>query len=300
MKNRILALLAALVLAPSSFAEEASQPAESQASEAAQDAPREEPPLRLFSFLTNIPGDYVAVGKSLFSRSTLEPFLWVVGSTAVLVKYDYELWKPLSDEHAKRGFVFDASELGWNVGKGGFQFAIAGSFLAYGAAFSSHRALRTASQILEVVIATGITTQVLKRITGRESPNVAIEPRTGKWQFFPNPAKYQRRISAYDAFPSGHIATSLATARVIALNYPEHTWIPYVGYSVVAFVGVSMVATNGHWWSDYPLSILLAHHFSKAVTRNNSNLPRERETAWQLDPFVPVPGATGLLLSRRF
>ncbi|HEY8280367.1 MAG TPA: phosphatase PAP2 family protein [Bdellovibrionota bacterium] len=305
MRNGILLALLASLLAKEARAEdappasEASKPVVAVAAPAAE-APQEDPPLGWFTFLTKIPGDYVAVGKSLFSKDTLLPFAAVVGSTAALMKYDYELWQPLSEKHSQDKGFRDLTEFGWNLGKGGAQFAIAGGFLLYGAAFKGHRALRTASQIVEVVIATGITTQVLKHITGRESPNVATTTRTGYWHWFPNPAKYSRRVSMYDAFPSGHIATTFATARVIEVNYPEHKWIPFATYPVVGFVAMSMVATNGHWWSDYPLSLLLGYHFAKAVTRGNAPQKAESETAWKVDPFIPVPGAAGVLFSKRF
>jgi membrane-associated phospholipid phosphatase len=300
MRNFVLLALLCCALGRPVLAEEPSSSETKSDPAPVQEVPQEDPPLGWFTFLTKIPGDYVAVANSLFARDQLVPWASVAGSTALLIKYDYELWQPFSKEHAKKGFAFDASEFGWNVGKGGFQFAIAGAFLAYGGLFGSHRALRTCSQILEVVIATGITTQVLKRITGRESPNVATEPRTGKWQWFPNPVKYSKRVSAYDAFPSGHIATTLATTRVIMANYPEQSWIPWVGYPIVGFVGLSMVATNGHWWSDYPLSILLGYHFAKAVTRGNAPYKPESETALRLDPYMPYPESAGVLLTKRF
>ncbi len=300
MKYKIAFALALSLHSIAVFANETEASTDAGASVVSADGPQEDPPLGLFTFLTKIPGDYVAVANSLFSRDTLMPFLAVTVSTAALIKYDYELWQPFSKEHAKRGFAFEATEFGWNLGKGGAQFAIAGGFLAYGVVFGSHRALRTASQIMEVVIATGITTQILKRTTGRESPNVATEPRTGKWQWFPNPAKYSRRVSAYDAFPSGHIATTFATTRVIMANYPEQKWIPYLGYPIVAFVGVSMVATNGHWWSDYPLSLLLGYHFAKAVTRGNASQKFDAETALRVDPYVPYPASAGLMISKKF
>jgi hypothetical protein len=85
---------------------------------------------------------------------------------------------------------------------------------------------------------------------------------------------------------------------VIELNFPEYKWIPYATYPVVGFVAMSMVATNGHWWSDYPLSLMLGWHFAKAVTRGNA--PIETASSWNLDPYIPVPGAAGLLLSKRF
>lgn len=300
MRNGILFALMISLVPACVFAEEAEPAAQAAAQAERERIPEEDPPLGVFTFLTKIPGDYVAVANSLFARDQLMPWLSVVGSTAVLIKYDYETWQPFSKEHAKKGFAFDATEFGWNVGKGGFQFAIAGGFLLYGAAFGNHRALRTASQIVEVVIATGITTQVLKHIAGRESPNVATSTRTGEWHWFPNPVKYSKRVSAYDAFPSGHIATTLATTNVIISNYPEEKWIPYVGYPIVAFVGVSMVATNGHWWSDYPLSLLLGYHFAKAVTRGNAPRKPDDETAFRLDPYVPYPESAGLMVSKRF
>lgn len=301
MKKLLLLALALNLSAVTAYAEEtsASTPSPSAPAPAAE-MPQEDPPLGVFTFLTKIPGDYAAVGRSLFSKETITPFLWVVGSTAVLIKYDYELWQPFSEYHSKKTTFHDATEFGWNVGKGGFQFGIAGAFLLYGASFGDHRALRTASQIVEVVIATGITTQVLKHIAGRESPNVITDKRTGHWQWFPNPGKYARRVSKYDAYPSGHIATTFATARVIETNYPEMKWIPYVSYPIVAFVGLSMVATNGHWWSDYPLSLLLGYHFAKAVTRGNAPYKPESVTDWRFDPFIPFSEAAGVMVSKRF
>jgi hypothetical protein len=262
-------------------------------------APQEDPPLSVFSFITKIPGDFAAAAGTITSHDQIVPWLVVTASTLGLIKYDYELWQPFHDWHYKNKGFHDVTEFGWNVGKGGFQFGIAGGFLAVGAIWGNHRALRTASQIVEVVIVTGITTQVMKHIAGRESPSVATDVQTGRWHVFPNPAKYSRRVSAFDAFPSGHIATTFATEQVIERNYPDVPWIPYVGYPIVGFVAVSMVATNGHWWSDYPLSLLLGYHFAKAVTRGNAAI-KDKPTAWHLDPYMPVPGAAGAMLSRAF
>jgi hypothetical protein len=292
-RMRNLLVFALLALSAPARAEDPSTSASTTA------AAEEDPPLGVFTFLTKIPGDYAASAKTLTSRDALVPWLVVAGTTAGLMKYDYETWQPFHDWHYKNKGFHDVTEFGWNVGKGGFQFGIAGGFLAYGALFGKHRALRTASQIVEVVLVAGITTQVLKHIAGRESPNVATDVQTGRWHWFPNPVKYSKRVSAYDAFPSGHIATTFATARVIQLNYPEYTWIPYVTYPIVGFVAVSMVATNGHWWSDYPLSLLLAWHFANAVTRGNGPI-EEKPTAWHLDPYVPFDGAGGFMVSRRF
>jgi membrane-associated phospholipid phosphatase len=305
---KISLLLAALLAVLPSGAHAADGPAPAPpATEAPKPEPHvfadgssEEPPLTVFSAITKIPGDYAAAASTIFAKDQLVPWTAVVVSTAGLMKYDYETWQPFHDWHYKNKGFHDVTEFGWNVGKGGFQFGIAGGFLAYGALFGQHRALRTASQIIEVVLVAGITTQVLKHIAGRESPNVATDVQTGRWHWFPNPVKYSKRVSAYDAFPSGHIATTFGTARVIELNYPEYKWIPFVTYPIVGFVMVSMVATNGHWWSDYPLSLFLAYHFANAVTRGNHPQKAESPTAWHIDPYSPLPGATGIAIGRAF
>src|SRR5664279_4126820 len=49
---------------------------------------------------------------------------------------------------------------------------LAAAFAAYGFIAGDNRALRTGSQIVETILASGTVVQVLKHITGRESPFV--------------------------------------------------------------------------------------------------------------------------------
>ncbi|HTP13561.1 MAG TPA: phosphatase PAP2 family protein, partial [Bacteroidota bacterium] len=65
----------------------------------------------------------------------------------------------------------------------------------------------------------------------------------------------------YDAFPSGHICTSMATVVVIAENYPEVTWVRPLGYLFCTVIAVGMVNNGIHWYSDYPLGIFLGYSF---------------------------------------
>jgi hypothetical protein len=102
--------------------------------------------------------------------------------------------------------------------------------------------------------------QVLKHVTGRESPNVRTSP-TGIWKPFPSQINYHRHVPNHDAFPSGHICTSLATVIVIAENYPDAKWIRPVGYTLTALVGIGMANNGIHWYSDYPLGLFLGYTF---------------------------------------
>jgi membrane-associated phospholipid phosphatase len=121
------------------------------------------------------------------------------------------------------------------MGDGKFQFGIVGVYAGYGLITDDTRALRTAVQITEAILSTGGVVQLLKHVSGRESPFVATEP-TGLWEWFPNQIEYLKHVPHYDAMPSGHIATATTTLIVIAENYPEYKWsdIPLgiaIGYS---------------------------------------------------------------------
>jgi membrane-associated phospholipid phosphatase len=120
--------------------------------------------------------------------------------------------------------------------------------------------LRTGSQITEAVLASGAVVQVLKHITGRQSPFVSTMPR-GRWDFFPNQINYHKHVPSYDAYPSGHVTTALATVVVIAENYPNIKWISPVGYTLTGLLAISMVNTGIHWYSDYPLAVVLGYTF---------------------------------------
>ena len=151
------------------------------------------------------------------------------------------------------------------MGDGRSQFGLAVAFALFGFITKDDRALRTASEIVEAVFASGAVVQVLKHITGRESPFVSTKP-GGAWRFFPNQIDYQKHVPAYDAFPSGHLTTSLAAFTVIAENYPEIKWIKPVCYTMEGLLAISMVNTGIHWYSDYPLAIFLGYEFGKIIS----------------------------------
>ena len=148
------------------------------------------------------------------------------------------------------------------LGDGYTHLAIATSFFAYGVFGHDNRALQTSSQLGEAILSTGLVTQVLKHLTGRQSPNVSTQPR-GRWDLLPNYNDYQHFVPNYDAFPTGHLATAMATVTVIADNYPEYRFIRPVGYGLMSVLGLAMLNNGVHWASDYPLGIAMGYAFAK-------------------------------------
>jgi hypothetical protein len=178
-----------------------------------------------------------------------------------------------------------------HLGDGNVHIGVAAAFGLYGFIGSDSRALRVASQTVEALLATGITVQVFKRISGRESPEMASIP-SGKWRPFPNLGQYQKHQPRYYSFPSGHIATTAATLTVIAENYPEQTWIRPVGYAILAGVGFGLVNVKYHWYSDLPLGLLLGHTFGMIASHNADGMFTATGTAPQHPRFVVHPAVT--------
>jgi membrane-associated phospholipid phosphatase len=218
------------------------------------------PPITWHTFIENIPRDWSQWAQTAFRQDKIGDWALVTGLTTALFVTDDITYTPSKHffESSERAGYW--SNFAAEIGDGRTQFGVAGAFAAYGLLFGDQRALRTGSQIIEVVLGAGAVVQVLKHVTGRESPFTRSSP-TGIWKFFPDQVQYHKHVPAYDAFPSGHICTSMATVVVIAENYPEVKWIRPLGYLFCAFIGVGMANNGIHWYSDYPLGIFLGYSF---------------------------------------
>ena len=230
------------------------------AKDSTSDSTAQQSSLKWYSMITNLPGDWETYYKQKIQPTSIPEFLSLGVLTAGLIVTDDATYEVSDQWYKNSKTVSDVSNFFVSMGDGTSQFALAGAFAAYGLIGSDDRALRTGSQIVQAVLASGAVVQVLKHITGRESPFVRSSP-TGIWRFFPDQIEYHKRVPAFDAFPSGHICTALATVIVIAENYPETKWIRPVGYVVSGLVGVGMVNRGIHWYSDYPLGLALGYAF---------------------------------------
>jgi len=210
--------------------------------------------------ISNIPGDWLRFARIAFTSRYAPVMAATAGLTVALVATDNATWQRSHEWYTGSGTVKDLSDGVEFVGDGRPQFGLAAAFALYGFIAKDNRALRTGSQIVETILASGTVVQVLKHITGRESPFVSTRP-GGRWDLFPNQIEYANHVPHYDAFPSGHVTTALATVTVVIENYPEWWWARPVGYAAVALLAVSMGNTGIHWYSDYPLAIVFGYSF---------------------------------------
>lgn len=245
-----------------------------------------------FQFAKFVPSDIYQMGKAAVAKKNLPKLGAILAGSALLLIID----QPVTDAAQQFGryinldparksktliefkignFNVNAMEIPDNLnssiyylGEGWGSMLIAGGFYGYGLVKSDYRALQTTSQITESIFALGLTTQFLKRITGRQSPFRAMDAHGvpgGDWHPFPAPGKYQKSVSNYDAFPSGHLATAMATVTILAGNYPDNKYIKPVGYSLMGLLGYAMLNNGVHWLSDYPLAIAIGYTCGKIV-----------------------------------
>jgi hypothetical protein len=183
------------------------------------------------------------------------------------------------------------------LGDGWTHTTIFTSFLIAGAITDDNRALQTGTEIFHGLVINTFANQFLKHITGRESPMVATTER-GTWKPFPNQVDYGRNVPRFDAYPSGHVATSMMTFTVIRNNYPEYdSVLAPVQWTWISLLAFQMMNNGVHWASDYPLGIAMGYMFGniasetgrKKVTNNN-----EKKIEVYYAPLISPEGALGM------
>jgi hypothetical protein len=252
------------------------------------------------SMFTNIPGDWMRYARSTFQSRMIPSMAGMAALTAALIVADDATWKASDRWYKSSTATQEVSDFFEYMGDGRPQFGLAAGFAAYGLVLNDARAVRTGSQVVEAMLACGIVVQVIKHITGRQSPFVSTSPR-GLWIPFPNQIEYHKHVPKFDAYPSGHIATALATVTVVVENYPEWKWARPVGYTIVGLIGVAMANTGIHWYSDYPLGLALGYSFGMLASHPGEpeSASQEGESTVSVAPVL-TPYATGVSLSINF
>jgi hypothetical protein len=262
-------------------------------------------------WLLHIPRDVVQFPGTYFKRENVPAFIGIALASAGLYAADEGIYHGaqqfgrflgLDPADAKTDLFYIPVRLGstkvplemqvpanlnstfYFLGDGWTHLTIASSFLAYGIIKKDNRASQTATQLGEAILSTGLVVQALKRTTGRQSPFRSTQDR-GRWFFLPTYNTYQNNVSNFDAFPTGHLATAMATVTVIAENYPEYHFIRPVGYGLMGVLGYAMLNNGVHWASDYPLGIALGYGFAKIAVRNGRTRVPE--------PTLTPTGGTG-------
>jgi membrane-associated phospholipid phosphatase len=259
--------------------------------------------LRWHSMFSQLPNNW-ARGAALSLKAESVPAIAGISVfTYSLIQMDNEMWRATRRLYRSSETVNELSGYAVALGDGRLHLGIASAFAGYGWLMDDPKALRTASETVEAFLATGITVQILKRITGRESPASATH-NSGRWKFFPHPQQYEKHPTSYYAFPSGHISTAMATLTVVAENYPQERWIKPVGYVLVGALGVGLVAKGMHWYSDLPVGLAIGYICGKVAANPTLpdfvKAPDEKGVEFSVTPLMDGHGGGGIHLAMAF
>jgi hypothetical protein len=251
--------------------------------------------VRWYTLVENIPNQWSDWCGVAFSKERTSEWIWVGGLTIATIATDNATYVPASQLYDSSPAARKISDFWATFGEGISQYCLAGAFSAYGLVFDDQRALRTGVEVASVVLSSGAVIQVIKHVTGRESPFVRSSP-TGVWKFFPNQIDYHRMVPYNDAFCSGHLCTTIATFTTIAENYPEVRWIRPVGYTMTSLVGLGMLCNGIHWISDYPLALFIGYYFGMVAAHPDGLPVAEQSTGIRVN-LLPFYSETGSGLS---
>ena len=257
--------------------------------------------LKWYQMFTQIPGDITSFPSAAFNKKNVPLITSLAAGTGALMLLDAKGWNANSRLFNRSKIFHNLSDAGVLLGEAKYHFIIAGLFSAVGFTFKDHKSLKTASNLVEALLASGISAQILKRVFGRESPAAASEY-TGEWTFFPGFKTYQKNQPKYYSYPSGHITSLTATITVIANNFPEQKWIRPVGYSLIALCSVGLVSRGMHWYSDLPAGFLLGYTFGNIIAPEENINSIHKETAKNKLSLLPLIdfNDVGLTLSYNF
>jgi hypothetical protein len=277
-----------------------------------------------FEFAKTLPSNGWSYLKNSFSFSDDNLKAWgaIILSSALMIHYDQEITDNVQRLGRKLGIgnnentvatmkiggvslLRRPSDLGsamYFIGDGWITLGLAGGFLSTGYFTEDPRTRTVGQQLLQGILLTGITTQVIKRATGRQSPIRSDKP-GGRWKLLPSFSEYQKDTSKYDAFPSGHLATTMTTFMIISENYPEYKWIKPTGYTLMSLLAFQMVNNSVHWAGDYPLAIGIGYMIGKTIVENGRKKVEDEKSLTDkvtLAPLFSIDGKMGLQASISF
>lgn len=277
---------------------------------------------RFWSTIGTGPSDWGGFVKESFRKENL-PWLAAIGaSTVLLIHYDQKIYTSTKKTGRKLNIsskdntktylkisgvsVFRGpSDLGsamYFLGDGWINIGLFGYFETRGWLKEDWRAAQTGHQLGEGLLVTGFTTQILKRISGRETPRAASASR-GVWRMFPSFKDFQSHRTRYDAVPSGHMATGMMSITVIAENYPDNKYVKPIGCALLTALGFQMVNNGVHWASDYPLGLAVGYGVGKAIAHGRTSALRSgpaAASALNFGPYLSPEGAVGASLAYKF
>jgi membrane-associated phospholipid phosphatase len=190
----------------------------------------------------------------LVQGQNLIPTAAVLGTTAGLVALDARESAYFRNTTTFNGFRNILNGNATAIGMG----AVPASLYVIGRFRKDSKMQQTALFGGEALADIAIVQTVLKDIARRTKP--ARYPDTGWFNSQGSPTSYLR---GNGSFPSGHSMAAFAVATIVARQYRNHRWVPYVAYGLASVVGFSRLTLNVHFLSDIAMGGAIGYSISR-------------------------------------
>lgn len=264
---------------------------------------------RPFDFITTAPENYGDFLEESFQRESLRGWGLIAFSTGALYLYDQKIFSETQRFGKRLGFGnTDKSRESLFIGHDGLLYAptdlpssilflgdgwtsigLSAGLLTSGLINNSPKEKVVASEILQGLLFSGVTTQVLKRISGREIPNARTKDR-GRFKPLAGPSEFHDNKAHFDSFPSAHMTTAMTTFTIISENYEDIAWINPVGYTLLSLLGFQLINSGSHWASDFPLALGVGYASGKTIAKDG----RRSATAKSESSLLPLWSPEGI------
>ena len=136
----------------------------------------------------------------------------------------------------------------------------AGLLYLFGYMSNDRKAQHVGMLGIKSVLISGFFTTSLKTYSHRHRPESG--DRYNRWD---GPGMSLRNLS----FPSGHSTAAFAMATVIATEYRNRPFIPFITYGMATMTALSRVHDNKHWASDVFLGSAIGYYTAKVTMKIN-------------------------------
>ena len=170
----------------------------------------------------------------------------------------------------------------------GINAVIFSSSMYLGGLFWGSNSVRTTGRLLlESIVLSALTTQVIKYVTGRSRPFVGKG--NADFNFFSLEDKY-------NSFPSGHTAVAFSMASVLSRQID--TWWAYAGfYSLALSTGGARMYYDKHWLSDVFLGAAIGIISGNVICSSNSLAEYQHKNKDQTYLIYPTYNGIGFAVN---
>jgi len=186
----------------------------------------------------------------------------IIGATTLVYTQDKPIndffqrnRSPLTDGISKQGLE--------RIGSGVYSLPLLGAAFLYGTIAKKEKPTRVALDGVKAFVVSGVIVQGIKMGTQRQRPYQLPQPAV------PNTFEGPTGNSGYNSFPSGHTTSAFSVATVIATEYKNIKWVPYVCYALAGLTGLSRINDNKHWASDVCLGAAIGFGVGKLVANQD-------------------------------